>query len=266
MVISGAGVCQLNGSNTFTELWRTPPETFDAELSLGGNQTVSGVLKLVGSSPTGMFIVHSANLGVQVYVDVGAGTATIGNVTFQDVLVKPVTATFTGINIGDGQGNLDGTGHTGVVFSTGSTLRWAGGSGSWSDIQHWIPTNGTRIPLPQDTVVFSDSQASTVQDTITLDMYRLGGTLDFSGLLHPIKLLFAAPREALYGDLKLSSQVTVAFSGGGTKILSLRGRGSQHLTSGGAEITIPVQVRCPGGSYALTDALSGVALVIDAGT
>ncbi len=140
----------------------------------------------------------------------------------------------------------DAGGNGGMTFTPAAT-QTATGTASFTWSTHgWT----TRVPLPQDNVVVNN--AFVAGRSVTMDMPRLGKSLDFSGATgSPTLSLTGAP--ILYGSLTLGAGVGTAF---GTGInLQLQGRGTYTITMAGHAMagTATTTIAAPGGNYTLQD-------------
>lgn len=101
---------------------------------------------------------------------------TLTDVFFTEITAAGPATPWSGTRLGDGQGN------TNITFPTGQTNYWVGGTGNWSDVNHWASSSGGsaasgRIPLAQDDVRFDANSGS---GTSTFDRFYLGKGWDFT--------------------------------------------------------------------------------------
>ncbi len=236
----------LDQSNTFTNLTRTGTAVIGDVLSVNGNQTVTGVLTFNGNSATNRLLVLPSNaLGTQrTFTNAGA-TVAASYVDLQDIALS-VSTDLSAITGGCG----DAGGNSGITFTTAATQTWQGTtSGSWSNAAKWT----SRVPLPQDDVVISS--AFSASQTITVDMRRLGKSIDFTGTTGSPVFALGSNIRTFFGSLTLVSAMSVT----STERLVFQGRGSHTITTAG--LTIPSSstgwnFQSFGGTYTLQDALT----------
>lgn len=256
--LTGSGVMTTGGTSaTFANFERTGTAVKSDSLAFAhtGTFTVTGTLTFGGNTTQGInrLSAASASLGTQrTFSGGGTGTVAItGDVDFGDTaLTNFASVTNTGSAfVGDVGGN-----NTTVTTNRTSplTLYRVGAAGNWTTSSWALSTGGAtgqRVPLPQDTVMI-DGNAS---GSISIDMPRIGGTIDCSGFAGSWNL---NQITRSYGSVTLGASMT-ANVGGADWILA--GRGSHTITSNGAAMpgnsSASVQIGTPTGTYTLTDAL-----------
>ncbi len=151
-----------------------------------------------------------------------------------------------------GAGNYSGDcgGNNNITFTASTTETWSGTSGGNWSANAWT----SRVPLCQDDVVIAS--AFSASQTITNDMPRLGGNINWTGTTgNPAWSFGTAAAWNIFGSLTLASgQANPSGSGGFT----FRGRTSHYITSNGKTMaqTGAGGQNGPGGTYYLMDAFS----------
>ena len=96
-----------------------------------------------------------------------------------------------------------------------ATYYWVGGSGDWSDVNHWATSSGGSslhryLPSKYDQVIFDENSFSEVDPQINLDTTGYMKSLDMSGISMPTELIMESQMNLnVYGDLRLSADLTI---------------------------------------------------------
>lgn len=264
LVMNAVGVANMTTSGcTFVNVTRTgtAAKTDGLTFSSATATIVTGTLTYAGNTVQGTnrLLVSSSTVGTQRTINcTGAAIVISGDVDFMDITHSgsPSWTNAGSAFVGDCGGN-------GTLITTNRTTpatQTATGTASFTWSTHgWT----SRVPLPQDTVLIPN--AFVAGRTITADMPRLGGSIDFSGCTgSPTWTNTVA--QSIFGSLTLASGVTPS----GANTLTLGGRTSQTITSAGATFTQAVVINAPSGTYTLQDAFIGsranVALQVTLGT
>ena len=93
---------------------------------------------------------------------------------------------------------------------------WIGGSGEWSDIQHWShssggPNDAETLPFKKDTVIFDENSFNADGQSVTIDEITEVGELNLTKVNRPIELN-AYENVYVYGSLYLNEHVQPDFS------------------------------------------------------
>ena len=176
------------------------------------------------------------------------GPVTVSNINFFRTNVTGTSAPLTGTLLGDLGDN------SGIVFDTPKTVYWnLSGTQNWN-ANGWALTSGgtpsvDNFPLPQDTAVFDDTGAA---GTVNINApYAILGTIDFSQRTTPVTLAGGSNTPTFYGNITLSSAVTLS----GTGTWTFAGYGTRNITSSGKTFTMPINVNMEsGGVFRLQDA------------
>jgi hypothetical protein len=239
----------ITGSNTFNSLSITATAIAGLmQLSLGGNQTITGTLTVAGASPVRRLFVRSSTLGTQRTLNVG--TLSADDCDFRDIAITGTAAGASPTRAGDCGGN------SGITFPAGKTVYWnLAGAQSWSATA-WAPSSGgtpdiNNFPLAQDTAVFDDT--GSVTGTITINAAWNIGTFDASLRTTAMTLTIGSNQPFVYGDWKFGTGVT---SSATTGTITFAKRGTQTITSNGIAFGCAVTINCVIGTVQLADALS----------
>jgi len=279
----------ITGANTFTNLIKTNTvedsgasftttfrgyerieksyivEEFDT-LRLYGDQTITGVLTLTGSS-TVPLLVYSSSKGTQRTIT--AANVSASYTDFQDILGAGADdwdlSSITG-------GSGDCGGNTDITFTTPATQYWYKNTGDWSDNTKWfLATNGGggagRVPLPQDDVVFDANSMDTDSQVITVDRGRIGKNITFANITdNPILDITSWDRYDTYYFISIFGSLTMGtLTFGETTIhyyrmtLLFEGRDSYTLTSNGVSFNCRIGLDAPSGTLTLQDNLLSTA-------
>lgn len=234
---------------TFTS---TAVKTDAVNLSTG-NFTVSGTLTCTGNSTVNRLFMISGGPSSpnSTARTITAAAVSLTNVDFFNVTGAGAASPFTGTSLGNCLGN------SGITFDTPATQTWQGtGGGNWSDVTKWT----SRVPLPQDNVVFASAFVST--PTITIDMQRIGANIDWSGSSGSPKWSYGtgiASQMWIFGSLNTTNLGSIVATNSAK--FCLAGRSALTITTGG--VSVPggagndlTAYACFGATYTLQDNLS----------
>lgn len=261
--MQGASIVST-GATTFTvssaplgikDFTRTGTAVKTDSLTLSSGFAITGTLTLGGNTVQGLnrLLIQVTNPGVTTGRTITAPAVVInGDVDFTDTVIttsgggSPTWSNPSAAYIGNGGNN------SAVITANAnasSTQTWATtGTGSWSDITKWT----SRVPLPQDDVVFSSAFAAS--PTITADMPRLGRSIDWSASSGAVSWQPASLSSGgtIYGSLTLRSGITIVTN---LNALICAGRGSTNtLTWAGVNLQQhSLQITCGGGTYTILD-------------
>lgn len=233
LTLTGAGVYNITGANTFTNLTRTGTNTFTDGLTFAADQVVSGILTLTGYDISHRLQFGSSSVGTQRQITLNGADpgATVNNVDISDSAA--VGSASKDISAGM---NSDFGDNLGWIFTTPQNNYWVGNSGNWSDPTHWASTTGGaggtgRIPLVQDTAFFDANSFSIPGRTVTIDITNLSG-IDTSTVTNN-PTLSKAGQVDIYGHINFGTctwTVTSTYFKGHNTI-AITGSGSYVFTS-----------------------------------
>lgn len=251
LVQSGAATALIGQVSTslitLANYTRTGTATKTDGLTLGCNLTTTGTMTINGNSSINRMWVISDITGTARTLT--AATVSVSNLDMMDITGAGAgswnIAACTG-NSGDCQGN------SGITFTTPATQTFTSGTKNYSDVTVWT----SRVPLPQDDVIINTTTATT----LTLDMPRMGRNINFTTFNKTFTVTSLS--ASIFGNLTLSPGMT--WTWGNTTTLSMRGRGSQTITSAGQSYggggNYGLFIIAPGGTYTLQDAIATYSL------
>lgn len=241
-IMSGSGTPTLSvNGTTVANLTRTGTATKTDGLSFNAASfTVTGTLTLAGNSTVNRLLVKSDVPGTA--RSFTAATVSLANVDFIDITGSGAAAPFSGTSLGDGRGNSN------ITFTVAVT-RYAVAAGNWSNTAMWASssggTGGASVPLCHDTVILD---ANSGAGTYSVDMPLMGKDILCTGFTRSLSL----GSTSAFGDFVLGTAMTF-----NPASVSLLGRGTHVITSSGKAFgSGSLTITAPGGSYALTDALT----------
>lgn len=225
------------GSITLNNVTFTGSNIKSSWFYVSSTLTVTGTLTANGNSTVNRVLI--APLSMVSNVTINAAAVSLSNVDFRNVTAVGA-ANWNISSITGGAGDCGG--NSGMTLTTPATQTWAGtSSGNWST-NAWT----SRVPLPQDPVVISS--AFVASQTITVDMPRMGNSINFTGTTGSPTVNLST-YSALFGSLTLVSGISVT----GNSTLYFMGQGSNTITQNGATISCPINIDCQGtsNSYSL---------------
>lgn len=206
-----------DGGNTFNALTNNATSAIGTFLcQFAGSQTI-GTLTVNGGSVLSRASIQTtvALIGTQVTLTVGT-FVTNGNIDFRDINLAGAASPLTVTTGGDAGNN------TNITLQTPKTVYWnlvAGGGWNSNATPQWALTSGgtpsfNNFPLPQDTAIIDDV-GLTSGNTITSGSNNPPfGTIDMSTRTLPMTFGISTSAQTIYGDLTLSSAVTVTATSG----------------------------------------------------
>ncbi|GAI82708.1 unnamed protein product, partial [marine sediment metagenome] len=199
--------CTIKNVNTFATLTRIGTATRTDSVIFYDDQIIIGTLTLAGNSAINRLRVETYPRGTAVTLT--AAVVNVSNADFQDI---------TGAGAGDWDlsaiAGLSGDcgGNTDITFTDPAAQYWHVDTGSWSDPTKWfLATDGGggagRVPLPQDDVYIDANSIDSGGKTITVDMPRIGKSIDFTGVLNS-PTVSLSNHIYIYGSLTLVNGLT----------------------------------------------------------
>ena len=258
---TATGTTTITGANTFNVLTQAAQAAAGLRfVNISANQTIATLTLSSGASAVTRTFVFSNTVGTQRTLTVGTLTA-ISDVDFRDIVAAGASAVspWFGTRIGDCKNNSN------ITFGAGTTKYWStvnGASANWSGTA-WATSSGgvpavANFPLAQDTVIIDDSGA-TVGDglrtgnTVTIDALWNMGTLNFSGRTVAFNWTQGNNDPNLYGDVTLTSTMTMVTVTGSPTWLFINQGTIQTLNSAGVTLRLStLTVQSPGGGLSLT--------------
>jgi hypothetical protein len=250
LAMTGAGIATLSGFNSFVNLTRTGTAAKTDSFSIGGDQTISGVLTISGNSPIARLLVASNTVATPRTITVN-GSIAASNVDLRDITgAGSASWNFAAISGLSG----DSGGNTGITFTAPGTSYWktaTTGSKNYSDANWFLASNGAggvaRVPLPQDSAIF-DAASLSGATTLAFDMPRIGG-FDATAITQALTLGSATVnvhRSWRLSTLVPNFNIALIFSGRAT-----HGSGSFGINYAGRTNAGAVVITAPTGVYTL---------------
>lgn len=221
LILSGSGIQQITGANTFAALTRTGTAAINDALTLTADQTVTGALTLTGNAAANRLWVQSSVVGTPRTITCN-GTVTATRTDFEDITGAGSASWNLAAATG---GSGDTGGNSGITFTTPVSATGIL-AGNFSATATW--STGL-VPLPQDTVVLD---ASAPAGTYTMDMARFPA-INAAGFTRTLSLPISVAQRYIFGSLTLASGMTFTATGN----LTFAGRGSHTLTMAGKAFT-----------------------------
>lgn len=222
----------INGANTFGTLTVTGPNALNTLITLGGNQTVTGTFTINGNSASKRLLVFPGinNAGRQKTLT--AAVVSMTNTDFMDINFAG-SGTWSGTSIGNAGNN------TGLTATTPVTRYWVGGSGNWSDTNHWSTStggsSGASVPICHDTAVFDANSVTSASQTITFDTTLIAG-FSMTGVANNPTFNFDSVDNYWNGNVTLQTGVT--YSWANIKKQYYMARGTVTLITNGVSMDI----------------------------
>lgn len=229
-VLAGDGF--LMGNNTFDHLTLNSGFWYRMQadsLAQGGyytnsfKQTITTQLDVMGGCEGGVSTLSSDYQTVQAYLDY-QGTA----INPEYLAIKDINNIGSPLNIDNGVDLLNNENITFNTLLPARDLYWVGGTGFWSEKDHWSTTSGTPIPdgvcppSPRDNVFFDAGSGLNGQDTVNIDVkYAQCNDMTWDGFTGTPVVLGAyydllgidTNNIKMWGSLQYAENMDVQFSG-----------------------------------------------------
>jgi gliding motility-associated-like protein len=248
----------IRGNNTIGTLTFTKGK--DYKLGINNTQTIVNLFNAVGGCD-GYILIHSEQKEYLTEFYKQSGVVN-GDFLIMWNVVATGGAVFSATN------SVDLGGNNGWVFTSPApkSLYWVGGSGNWSDVNHWSLTSGgpggACVPSPLDSVFFDANSFLNPMDSVKVDLTNATcHTMTWKDTL-PNALLTGSLYNALWfwGSVIFNSTMSNMFAGDcwfeasdtGHVIVSAGNRFNQNMIFDGR-----------GGGWSVTDSLwveRGIAL------
>lgn len=256
---NGASLRKAGSGSTLPAGCTFKDVTLDTSCQLTSSITATGTFTMNGTnSTTGRFLLSSVTTGSPVTVT--AAAVAFSNADFMDITGAGAAnwnlSAITGLS-GDCLGN------SGITFTTPAD-RFAVAIGVWSSTSVWANSSGglggTRVPLPQDNVIFDANSPTGGGSPYSIDMLRAGKNLTCTGFTGWIRVTLSTQ---FFGSVVLGAGM-VWYQGGGGEGVSMMGRGSNTFTSNGVAMQYASNRAmifgcCAASIYTLNDAFVGLA-------
>jgi DNA/RNA endonuclease YhcR with UshA esterase domain len=212
-VLSSIGEVQIQGSNTFHTLG------FD-------NSFVTGVVFMpsetntiydldFGATCSNRKTIKSQNDGETTTIKKLTGTVTEDYLNIKDITVIGGATFIT--NNGVDMGNVV---NWTINSSVPTNYYWVGGTGNWSDTDHWstisggpYPSGETCVPTDADNVFFDANSFTAPGEIVTVDVIAFCNSMDWTGVTNIPDFANGWPSELnIYSSLTLDAGMTISYS------------------------------------------------------
>ena len=267
--LSFAGSANVSASNTFTD-----------QLVLAAGRIYNFYNSTQSFTASGQLAVAGDCSGF-VYINGGTGTARVkfskpagGTLNALVLFAVLRNATFQGGATWASSQCIDGGGNAGIAFTNPilpRTLYWVGGTGNWTDANHWALSSGGAagvcVPNQLDAAVFDNLSFTAINQVVTQDAV-LATCRSLNWAAATFVPTFSGPDTntlAVYGSLTWAPAMRQLLQGD----VQLLGGGT--LTSNGQSFGGGLVLNAPGATISLADALnqprtSGAGLTQTTGT
>jgi len=234
----------MNGANTFNDLTLTAPANKTTQISLSADITVNGTLTLAGNSAINRILVYSSVTGTPRTIT--AAALSLSGVDFMDITGAGAASwNLAAITYLSG----DCGGNSGITFTTAAAQTWNGGTGNWSTAARWT----SRVPLPQDSVIFDSGSFTAGSQTVTADMPRACTDFTITGVTNSPTFNIGSLAKTFFGSFAWDSS-TFTITGGAVSH-QMMGRGSHTILTSGKAVGCALSFS-GGGTYTLSDDLT----------
>ncbi len=201
------GNFNISGSNTINNLQIDSGRK--VQFTAGTTQTITGDLNATGTD-TNKITLSSITPGSYWKIFKASGISSNDYLDISDSNATGGATWYAGAN------SLDTNHNTGWIFTAIPGRYWVGGSGSWSDTNHWSVSpggaGGASVPTLSDDVFFTAASFSVDGNIVTLDVNASAQSIDFSGLDQNITLTSSINSLSVYGSLTLSTKLATSFT------------------------------------------------------
>ncbi len=213
----------------------------------GKTQTINGEILVLGTGGQPIFF-NSTTAGAQATISKASG-----NVCLDFVWIKDINATGGAtFNAGINGANLGN--NTGINFSSAcAAYYWIGGSGNWSDLNHWATSSGgstlhLQLPTEIDDVYFDANSFTASGQTVTFnDPNAECRNMNWFSALYQPTLAGTTTGIDIYGSLVLTPFMNQNWNGtwnftaqSGQPTIDAKGKTLQNLTVNTLTGSIPV--------------------------
>ena len=250
----------INGSNSYDNLTVQPGVKL--KLKPGFTQLIVFSFSAIGSRSK-LIDIQSTTPGMRSGIDLGTSTALVNFVILQDDSVSAATVPVTASNSIDNGNNFNWN----IATIAPLDYYWIGGSGNWSDVNHWATLDGGNVlrtdpPGPVDNVNFTtNSFPSGGKVTIDVDA-DCNDLIMTDGSTNPSIGTINNHSLTVRGNFQLAPGVTrsindLRFESAGSNVLTFAD--NQTYTTG--NITFDGS-----GSWSLQDSVSANQITVNNGT
>ncbi|QQS29307.1 MAG: HYR domain-containing protein [Sphingobacteriales bacterium] len=213
----------------------------------GKTQTINGEILVLGTGGQPIFF-NSTTAGAQATISKASG-----NVCLDFVWIKDINATGGAtFNAGINGANLGN--NTGINFNSAcAAYYWIGGSGNWSDLNHWATSSGgstlhVQLPTEIDDVYFDANSFTASGQTVTFDDPNAEcRSMNWFSALYQPTLAGSTTGIDIYGSLVLTPFMNQNWNGtwnfmaqNGQSSIDTKGKTLQNLTVNTLMGSVPV--------------------------
>ncbi len=257
------GTFDIVGSNTFNNLQIDPGRK--VRFTAGTTQTITGDLNATGTD-TNKITLSSITPGSYWKISKASGISSNDYLDISDSNATGGATWYAGAN------SLDTNHNTGWIFTAIPGRYWVGGTGNWSDINHWAVSpggaGGASVPTSSDDVFFTAASFSVDGNIVTLDVNASAQSIDFSGLDQNITLTSTVNSLSVYGSLILSTKLATSFTNIASLYFKSTTTGKTITSNGNTSSWRNIYFDGVGGSWANQDdwTVGNTRLSLSAGT
>ena len=242
----------------------TTANTFGNFISVGRNTRIKFAANLTQTFNGPMQVLGTGGQPIFMQSTLDGTRATISrandNMCFDYIWIKDINATGGATYLG-GLNGVDLGNNMGITFNDNCAgYYWVGGSGDWSDVNHWATSSGGSIkqmvpPTLVDHVFFDANSFSAAGQTVNLDIDGVCANMTWLSALFNPTFAGSASTLEINGNLTLSPNMTISWPGEwklkGTTVINtvdLKGKQLPLLTfdanqsTGGYAILQPITI------------------------
>jgi gliding motility-associated-like protein len=203
----------ITGNNSFDTLSFSPGCYYD--LPPGSTQTILGDISPSGVCE-GPILLKSSTNGLQASLFKTTDTLLVQNTALRDINAYGGAVFIADESVDLGNNN----GWDTIAVTAPGKLFWVGGTGDWSDVNHWATTSGgvggVCVPTPFDTVIFDQNSFSAVNQSVNVNLNNaFAGYMDWSAaeFVPEFKGNINSAWLRNYGSVKLNPNMIFTFPG-----------------------------------------------------
>ncbi|MBI5218085.1 MAG: hypothetical protein HY958_04065, partial [Bacteroidia bacterium] len=175
--------------------------------------------------------------------------------------IRDITVIGGATFITDNGVNLGNVTNWTINSSLPNTLYWVGGTGNWSDPDHWstssgglYPSGNTCVPSDVDNVFFDANSFSAAGQTVTINTYASCNNMNWTGVTNNPTLANSWPSELnIFGSLTLDPGMTYNFT---SSVYFRSANPGNTITTAGKSLNSSVYFEGTGG-WTLQDNFAG---------
>ena len=200
----------------------TTANTFGNFISVGRNTRIKFAANLTQTFNGPMQVLGTGGQPIFMQSTLDGTRATISrandNMCFDYIWIKDINATGGATYLG-GLNGVDLGNNMGITFNDNCAgYYWVGGSGDWSDVNHWATSSGGSIkqmvpPTLVDHVFFDANSFSAAGQTVNLDIDGVCANMTWLSALFNPTFAGSASTLEINGNLTLSPNMTISWPG-----------------------------------------------------